>query len=108
MIVGGGDGSLSSNIDLFLGQDTVFAIIPLGTANSFARSEIVIQAVTGGCPALRNPDQRRSARRQRKGHAGVENWLLDHKRSARPAAGHCHGAGTLDRLRTLMAYQALF
>ncbi len=38
VIVGGGDGSLSSNVDLFLGKDTVFAIIPLGTANSFART----------------------------------------------------------------------
>jgi len=36
VIVGGGDGSLSTNVDFFLGQDTVFAILPLGTANSFA------------------------------------------------------------------------
>jgi YegS/Rv2252/BmrU family lipid kinase len=38
VIVGGGDGSLSSNVDHFVGQDTVFAILPLGTANSFART----------------------------------------------------------------------
>lgn len=36
VIVGGGDGSLSSNVDFFVGHDTVFAIMPLGTANSFA------------------------------------------------------------------------
>lgn len=36
VIVGGGDGSLSSNVDFFVGSDTVFAIVPLGTANSFA------------------------------------------------------------------------
>ena len=36
VIVGGGDGSLSSSIDHFLGNDTVFAFLPLGTANSFA------------------------------------------------------------------------
>lgn len=36
VILGGGDGSLSSNVDLFMGQNTVFAIVPLGTANSFA------------------------------------------------------------------------
>ena len=36
VIVGGGDGSLSTNVDLFVGHDTVFAIVPLGTANSFA------------------------------------------------------------------------
>ena len=36
VILGGGDGSLSSNVDFFLGKDTVFAVLPLGTANSFA------------------------------------------------------------------------
>ena len=36
VILGGGDGSLSTNVDLFLGKDTVFAFVPLGTANSFA------------------------------------------------------------------------
>lgn len=36
VIIGGGDGSLSSNVDFFVGHDTVFAVIPLGTANSFA------------------------------------------------------------------------
>lgn len=36
VIVGGGDGSLSSNVDFFVGHDTVFAVMPLGTANSFA------------------------------------------------------------------------
>ena len=36
VIVGGGDGSLSTNVESFMGMDTVFAIIPLGTANSFA------------------------------------------------------------------------
>lgn len=38
IIVGGGDGSLSSTIDDFIGSDTVFAILPLGTANSFAKT----------------------------------------------------------------------
>ncbi len=36
VIVGGGDGSLSTNVDFFMGKDTVFAVLPLGTANSFA------------------------------------------------------------------------
>ena len=36
VIIGGGDGSLSGNVDFFVGHDTVFAIVPLGTANSFA------------------------------------------------------------------------
>lgn len=38
VIVGGGDGSLSTNVDFFVGKDTVFAILPLGTANSFAKT----------------------------------------------------------------------
>jgi YegS/Rv2252/BmrU family lipid kinase len=38
IIIGGGDGSLSKAIDDFLGSDTVFALLPLGTANSFART----------------------------------------------------------------------
>jgi YegS/Rv2252/BmrU family lipid kinase len=38
IIVGGGDGSLSSTIDDFLGTETVFALLPLGTANSFAKT----------------------------------------------------------------------
>jgi YegS/Rv2252/BmrU family lipid kinase len=38
VIVGGGDGSLSSSVDHFVGTDVVFAVLPLGTANSFARS----------------------------------------------------------------------
>ena len=38
IIVGGGDGSLSTTIDDFLGSETVFAFLPLGTANSFAKT----------------------------------------------------------------------
>ena len=55
VIVGGGDGSLSSNVDHFVGQDTVFALLPLGTANSFARTLCVpldldgaIDVIAGG------------------------------------------------------------
>ncbi|MBU3076340.1 diacylglycerol kinase [Sphingomonas sp. XMGL2] len=38
VIVGGGDGSLSATVDHVAGTDTVFALLPLGTANSFART----------------------------------------------------------------------
>ncbi|HEX8839249.1 MAG TPA: YegS/Rv2252/BmrU family lipid kinase [Sphingomicrobium sp.] len=38
VIVGGGDGTLSKAVDHFLGSDTIFALLPLGTANSFART----------------------------------------------------------------------
>jgi YegS/Rv2252/BmrU family lipid kinase len=38
VIVGGGDGSLSSCVDELVDADCAFAILPLGTANSFART----------------------------------------------------------------------
>jgi YegS/Rv2252/BmrU family lipid kinase len=38
VIVGGGDGTLSSTVDDFVAHDAVFALLPLGTANSFART----------------------------------------------------------------------
>lgn len=38
VILGGGDGSLSTAVDEVRGHDCVFALLPLGTANSFART----------------------------------------------------------------------
>ena len=38
VIVGGGDGSLSGTVDDVVDKDCVFAVLPLGTANSFART----------------------------------------------------------------------
>ena len=38
VILGGGDGTLSEAIDQFVGKPVVFAFLPLGTANSFART----------------------------------------------------------------------
>lgn len=38
VIVGDGDGSLSGTVDDVVDKDCVFAILPLGTANSFART----------------------------------------------------------------------
>ncbi|MGE4322582.1 MAG: diacylglycerol kinase family protein [Sphingobium sp.] len=38
VIVGGGDGSLSGTVDELVGTNCVFAVLPLGTANSFART----------------------------------------------------------------------
>ncbi|MET0362236.1 MAG: diacylglycerol kinase family protein [Sphingobium sp.] len=38
VIVGGGDGSMSGTVDELVGRDCVFAVLPLGTANSFART----------------------------------------------------------------------
>ncbi|RZF64641.1 diacylglycerol kinase [Sphingomonas populi] len=38
LIVGGGDGTLAGVVDEVVGKDCVFGVLPLGTANSFARS----------------------------------------------------------------------
>jgi YegS/Rv2252/BmrU family lipid kinase len=38
VIVGGGDGSLSCAVDELVDRDCLFALLPLGTANSFART----------------------------------------------------------------------
>jgi YegS/Rv2252/BmrU family lipid kinase len=38
IIVGGGDGSISSSVDHLVDTDITFALLPLGTANSFART----------------------------------------------------------------------
>ncbi len=38
VIVGGGDGTLSSVVKYFAGKDVVMGVLPLGTGNSFARS----------------------------------------------------------------------
>ncbi|PKP93665.1 MAG: diacylglycerol kinase [Alphaproteobacteria bacterium HGW-Alphaproteobacteria-16] len=55
VIVGGGDGSLSCVVDDVVGKDVVFAVLPLGTANSFARTlglplelEDAVQAIASG------------------------------------------------------------
>jgi YegS/Rv2252/BmrU family lipid kinase len=38
VIIGGGDGSLSCAVDFVVDKQCVFALLPLGTANSFART----------------------------------------------------------------------
>lgn len=55
IIVGGGDGSISGTIGALLGSDCTFAPLPLGTANSFARTlgigtdlQDAVAAITGG------------------------------------------------------------
>jgi YegS/Rv2252/BmrU family lipid kinase len=52
VIIGGGDGTLSSVVDHFVGTDTVFAVLPLGTANSFARTLGLPRDVDGAIKAI--------------------------------------------------------
>ncbi len=54
VILGGGDGTLSSNVDHFVGQDTLFAVIPLGTANSFARTLELPLTIDGAIDVIAN------------------------------------------------------
>lgn len=59
VIVGGGDGSLSTTIDDFLCTDTVFAFLPLGTANSFARTLGVPVDLDGAIDVIANGKPKR-------------------------------------------------
>ena len=58
VIVGGGDGSLSSFVDYFIGKDVVFAFLPLGTANSFARTMGVPLDLDGAVDVIANGEAR--------------------------------------------------
>jgi YegS/Rv2252/BmrU family lipid kinase len=59
VIVGGGDGSLSTTIDDFLGAETVFAFLPLGTANSFAKTLGVPIDLDGAIDVIANGRRKR-------------------------------------------------
>jgi len=59
VIIGGGDGSLSTNVDHFVGKDTVFAFLPLGTANSFAKSMGMGTDLDSAIDAIANGRRRR-------------------------------------------------
>jgi len=58
VIVGGGDGSLSSFVDHFIGKEVVFALLPLGTANSFARTMGVPLDLDGAIDVIANGEAR--------------------------------------------------
>lgn len=58
VIVGGGDGTLSSTIDYFRSKKTVFALVPLGTANSFARALGIPLDLEGAVEVVANGQQR--------------------------------------------------
>jgi YegS/Rv2252/BmrU family lipid kinase len=59
VIVGGGDGSLSGVVDELVGKDCVFAVLPLGTANSFARSLQLPLDLDGAIDVIANGQRRR-------------------------------------------------
>jgi YegS/Rv2252/BmrU family lipid kinase len=59
VVIGGGDGSLSTNVDFFLGSDTVFAILPLGTANSFAGTLGIPKDIDSAIEVIANGTRKR-------------------------------------------------
>jgi YegS/Rv2252/BmrU family lipid kinase len=59
VIVGGGDGSLSSTVDDVVDRDCVFALLPLGTANSFARTLGIPLTLDGAVETIATGKRRR-------------------------------------------------
>jgi YegS/Rv2252/BmrU family lipid kinase len=59
VIVGGGDGSMSGTVDQLVGKDCVFAVLPLGTANSFARTLGLPLDLDGAVDTIANGQRRR-------------------------------------------------
>ncbi len=68
VIVGGGDGSLSCAVDELVERDCVFALLPLGTANSFARTLGIPLDLDGAIETIATgtPPARRSRRDRRR------------------------------------------
>lgn len=58
-IVGGGDGSMSGTIDELVGKQCVFAVLPLGTANSFARTLGLPLDLDGAVSVIAGGERRR-------------------------------------------------
>ena len=75
VIVGGGDGSLSSSVDYFVEHDTVFALLPLGTANSFARTLGIPLDIAGAAKVIATGRRRR-----------IDLGMIDHDYFANCAA----------------------
>lgn len=52
LILGGGDGSVSSVVDYLAHHDTVLGLLPLGTANDFARTLGIPPDIEGACRTI--------------------------------------------------------
>lgn len=59
VIVGGGDGSMSGTVDELVGRECVFGVLPLGTANSFARTLGLPLDLDGAVQAIATGRRRR-------------------------------------------------
>jgi len=59
LILGGGDGTISGLVDLMVGHDVILGVLPLGTANSFARTLGIPLDVDGAVEVIRTGKPRR-------------------------------------------------
>lgn len=59
VILGGGDGTISGLVDLLVGKDVILGVLPLGTANSFARTLGIPLDIPGAVEVLRTGAPRR-------------------------------------------------
>jgi YegS/Rv2252/BmrU family lipid kinase len=59
LILGGGDGTVSGLVDLMVGHDVILGVLPLGTANSFARTLGIPLTVEGAVEVIRTGKPRR-------------------------------------------------
>jgi diacylglycerol kinase (ATP) len=54
VVVGGGDGTVSCTVDEIVGHDVVLGVLPLGTANDFARTLQIPSDVASACDTIAN------------------------------------------------------
>ena len=59
MILGGGDGTISGLVDHLVGTGTALAVLPFGTANSFARTLGIPLDLEGAVEVIRNGRRQR-------------------------------------------------
>ena len=59
LILGGGDGTVSGLVDLMVGNDVILGVLPLGTANSFARTLGIPLNIEGAVEVIRTGKPRR-------------------------------------------------
>ena len=52
LILGGGDGTVSSVVDFLADRDAVLGLLPLGTANDFARTLEIPEDIEAACRAI--------------------------------------------------------
>lgn len=59
LILGGGDGTISGLVDLMVGKDVALGVLPLGTANSFARTLGIPMDVEGALDVIAGGKRKR-------------------------------------------------